>query len=101
MRRDEVIETVIIFIAIGSIWLLTLGYTSPLVIAFCIIIIAALCVIAVKRWKRFKKALDEERKRMEMMTGIFDYEAPPKSDERVDGTPSGDDGNGAEDLGSR
>ncbi|MCS7252974.1 MAG: hypothetical protein RMK18_04925 [Armatimonadota bacterium] len=76
MRRGEVVETVIIFIAIGSIWLLTLGYTSAFTTGFCITIIVALCIIAVRRWRRFKAALEEERKRIEMMGGFYDY--PPQ-----------------------
>lgn len=42
MKWIEVVETLVIFIAIGSIWLLTLGYTSPLTIGFCAVVIMAL-----------------------------------------------------------
>lgn len=42
MKWVEVIETLVIFVAIGSIWLLTLGYISPLTIGFCVAVIAGL-----------------------------------------------------------
>jgi len=40
----------------------------------------------VRRWKRFKAALEEERKRIEMMTGFYNHQTPQRYEH------TGDDG---------
>lgn len=90
LKRVELVETLIIFISIGSIWPLTLGYTSPLTIGFCLLVIAMLCVIAVRRWRRFKEALEEERKKIEAMTGFSSFTPhQQKRNHNDDGTDNG------------
>jgi len=91
LRKVELIETLIIFIAIGSIWPLTFGYISPLTIGFCLLVIAVLCIIAIRRWRRFKEALEEERKKIEAMTGFSAF-TPPMQKKHYNGDRA-DNGN--------
>ncbi|HID05813.1 MAG TPA: hypothetical protein EYP10_01570 [Armatimonadetes bacterium] len=80
MSSIEILETVIIFAAILSLWPLILGYKNHYTVGICVALAVLLCGIAVRRWRRFKAALEEERKKLEEQSGFMPYPPPHREE---------------------